>query len=108
MKKRLSLIALVGGLALVLASGAALAGPATPSSNWWDAMHDSPLMQQMRAQMPAALQQRCDQMHDQMSQWLEQHPGTTTGPGSMMTGNGGSFGGGMMSGSASGTGMMSF
>ena len=96
MKKRLSVIALVGGLALMLAGGAALADPVRSSSNWWDDMHDSAIMQQMRDQMPPALQGKCDRMHEQMSQWYEQHPDATTGPG------------GMMGGSTSGSGMMSF
>jgi hypothetical protein len=102
MKKRLSVIALIGGLALMLAGGAALADPVRSSSNWWDDMHDSSIMQQMRDQMPPALQEKCDRMHEQMSQWFEQHPDATSGPASMMGGSG------MMGGSTSGSGMMSF
>ena len=102
MKKKMTLAALVAGLTLMLAGGAALAGPSAPTANWWDDMHDSPLMQQMRAQMPRSLQERCDQMHEQMSSWYEQHPDTPGGPGGMMNGNG------MMGGSTTGNGMMSF
>ncbi len=49
MKKQMSLIALVAGLTLVLAGGAALAAPGTSRAPWWDAMHDSKIMQEMRA-----------------------------------------------------------
>lgn len=103
MKKKTTLVALIAGLTLMLAGGAALAGPATPRSNSWDAMHDSPIMQQMRAQMTPDQQGACDQMHERMSSWYTQHPDAPGGPGNMMNGNG------MMGSSVSSNrGMMSF
>ena len=52
-----------------------------------DAMHDSPAMQAMHEQMPAALQARCDAMHEQMDQMMN-------GSG-MMNGSAGTTGGSM-------------
>lgn len=46
-----------------------------------DAMHDSPAMQKVHAQMPAALRAQCEAMHGQMDQMM-------SGPGSMMSGSG--------------------
>ena len=53
-----------------------------------DAMHDSPAMQAMHDQMPAALKANCDALHEQMDQMMA----------SMMDGSG------MMDGEAGNTG----
>jgi cytochrome c-type biogenesis protein CcmH/NrfG len=96
MNRRIALIALVVGIVLVLAGGVATASSSS-SWNWMDRMHDSPWMQQMRDQMPTDLQQKCDELHAQMQEWLQQHPGTA--PGGMMGGwNDGSTPSGMMGG----------
>lgn len=88
-KKRLTLIPLAAGLSLMLAGGVALASSPAANTDWWDTMHDSKLMQQMRSQMPAGLQEQCDQMHDRMAQWLTEHPDVSgRGPGGMMGGSG--------------------
>jgi hypothetical protein len=58
-----------------------------------DGMHDSPAMEAMHEQMPAALQQRCDALHEQMAQLVG---------GSGMTG-----GSGMMGNTGMGSGSMS-
>ena len=81
--------ALITG-SLLIAGSLLSASPAVAekigSSSWMDAMHDSPLMQQMRDQMPADLQKKCDQMHDQMTEWIDQHPGGVPSvPGGMMS-----------------------
>src|SRR6266508_4416600 len=51
-----------------------------------DAMHDSPGMQAMHDRMPAALQEQCDAMHEQMSSMMG---------GSGMMGSSGATGGSM-------------
>ena len=87
--KRRPIFALVAGAALILGSlisAAPAVAQKVSTSSWMDAMHDSPAMVQMRDRMPADLQQKCDQMHDQMTQWLDQHPDVVpTVPGGMMS-----------------------
>jgi len=100
------------GAAVVLTLGFGWAGArpsmfgTSPSSGGWswedmEAMHDSPWMQRIHAQMPDDLQEQCDAMHEQMG--ASMGGGHMQGnPGGMMTGSGGS---GMMGGSG-GSGMM--
>jgi hypothetical protein len=70
-----------GTVAVVLLAGSAGVAFATVSSAnqtpvtsemlaSGNSMHDSPAMQAMHAQMPAALQARCSAMHDQMGQMM--------------------------------------
>jgi hypothetical protein len=93
-------LALVAGASLILGT-LAFARPAAAEDvapiDWMQAMHESPAMVQMRDQMPAGAQQRCDQMHDQMTKWFEQNGGQM--PGGMMSPG---SNGGMMSGSSGG------
>lgn len=120
MRTRWSLFGIVIGITLAVGVGAAFAsGSALPragaatvgqatgdgdGTDGWaamEAMHDSPWMEQMHAQMPADRQQQCDALHEQMQQ---QSAGQTDGSGDsgMMGGSGDS---GMMGGSG-GSGMM--
>jgi len=96
-------LAVLGGSVLIagsLALSPAVAGEGS-SSDWMDAMHDSPGMQQMHDQMSDSLQKQCDQMHERMRGSMEQHAGMFQD--GMMGGT--SSSGGMM---GSGEGMMSF
>ncbi len=66
-----ALVALTAGIAFAAGRGAT-----TPTSTGQgmvqacDAMHDSPAMERMHEQMPAALQAQCDAMHEQMNQMM--------------------------------------
>jgi len=83
-----TLLAATAGIAYAAGrdSGPSIETPATGQMvAACDAMHDSSAMQAMYDQMPAALQARCDAMHEQMDQMM---------------------GSGMMGGSGSGSGMM--
>lgn len=67
----------------------------TQTDGWaaMEAMHDSPAMQRLHAQMPEELQAQCEAMHEQMEQMM--------GAGGMMGGDmsshhSGTTGGGMM------------
>ena len=82
-------------------------GAAVTQTDGWaamEAMHDSPAMQRLHAQMPEELQAQCDAMHEQMEQMM--------GAGGMMDGDmsahhSGMTGGGMMgAGSGNPGGMM--
>ena len=88
------------GVALSLSFGFAFADRSatpvdTPASGSMyatcDAMHDSPAMERMHAQMPAEWRAQCDAMHAQMGQ---------------MMGGAGQMGAGMMTDGATGGGMM--
>ena len=86
---------------------------AITQTNGWaaamEAMHDSPAMQRLHAQMPEELQAQCDAMHEQMEQMMgaggmmggdmSAHHSGTTGDGMMGAGSG-SPGGMMGSGSS--------
>ncbi len=120
MKARWMSLGVAIGLALALtlgftfssgnSSGTGPSGmtPTAAQTDWstaMDAMHDAPGMLQMHARMPAALQARCDAMHEQMEQMMggdmsSHHPGAS-GDGMMDSGSGSSSG--MMD---SGSGMM--
>ncbi len=124
MKGRWILVGAVIGFAVTLTLGFAFgAGRSAPGAgrspspqatgDWWaamDAMHDSPWMEQMRAQMGPELAAQCDAMHEQMREQAGQMgPGMMGGSGGMMGGSGGMMGGsgGMMGGSGqTGPGMM--
>ena len=80
-----ALLAATAGIAYAVGSGSpSIETPAVGQTlAACEAMHDSPGMQAMHDHMPAALQERCDVMHDQMDQ--------------MMSGSGMMDGSGMMS-----------
>lgn len=99
-KRSLSVLAGSVLIAGSLALSPAVAGEGS-SVDWMDAMHDSPGMEQMHDQMPAALHDQCDQMHERMSGRIGQ-PDDQFHDGMM---GGTSSSGGMM---GSGEGMMSF
>lgn len=122
MKGRWMALGVAIGLALALTLGSAFASDrSTPTPDrgsatalaqtdpWTDmqgmqgmqAMHDSPAMQRLHAQMPEELQAQCDAMHVQMGQMMggdmsSHHEGVAGGgmmaPGSV--GSGGMMGGG--------------
>lgn len=119
MKVRWTSLGVAIGLAVALTVGFAFASdPSTPvadeggsaaitQSDGWagmEAMHDSPAMRRLHAQMPEEMQAQCEAMHEQMEQMM--------GAGGMMGGDmsshhSGTSGGGMMgSGSGSPGGMM--
>ena len=119
MKVRWTSLGVAIGLAVALTVGFAFADRSTPDvtggrggaavtqTDGWaamEAMHDSPAMQRLHAQMPEELQAQCDAMHEQMEQMM--------GAGGMMGGDmsahhSGTTGGGMMgSGSDNPGGMM--
>lgn len=119
MKGRRIFLGVAMGVALALTLGFAFsaghssvtsgssATPTAAQTGWaaMDAMHNSPGMQQMHAQMPADLQTQCDAMHEQMQQMMDgdmssHHSGATDGG---MMGSGSGSSGGMM---GSGSGMM--
>ncbi len=115
MKARLAVIgattAVVLAFALGLVAGQSNGAPAVAgmgslrpfatSGQWsdiWetmDAMHDSPQMRAMHAQMPAEWQARCDALHEQMAGWMGSGMMNGSGAGGMM---GGQTSGGMMGG----------
>lgn len=76
MKARWISLGLVTGSALALTLGWAFgAGPskavgtdASPQGLWtaMEAMHDSPAMERMHAQLPEELRAQCEAMHEQM------------------------------------------
>lgn len=118
MKVRWTSLGVAIGLAVALTVGFAFASnrstPAaddggsaaiTPTDGWdgMEAMHDSPTMQRLHAQMPEGLQAQCEAMHDEMEQMM--------GAGGMMGGDmsahhSGTTGGMMDPGSSSPGGMM--
>ena len=89
-----ALLAATAGIAYAARSGS---GPSieTPAVGQTvaacEAIHDSPVMQAMHDHMPAALQGRCDAMHEQMDQMM--------GSSGMMSGSGMAGGSGMGGGS---------
>jgi hypothetical protein len=92
-----TVVALLGATAgIAYAAGSGNANTSVPGAvgmmTACDAMHDSPAMQAMHEQMPAALQAQCAAMHEQMD--------------SMMGGGSGMMGGSSMMGSAGTTGSM--
>ena len=117
MKGRWTALGVAIGLALALtvgfafapdhsttAAGAAGSALVSQTDGWgiMAAMHDSPAMQQLHAQMPEELQAQCDAMHEQMEQMMgaggmmggdmtSHHPGTTGG-GMMGAGSDGMMG----------------
>jgi hypothetical protein len=121
MKSRWISLTLAIGLALTIGfafgSGRSTPASADPGGSaqgmqaggWagMEAMHDSPAMQRLHAQMPEELRAQCDAMHEQMAQMM--------GAGGMMSGDMGTHhagtAGGGMTGSpggmmAPGSGMM--
>ena len=70
----IAVLTLAGGIAYASSRPATAAVPtqqSTATTAAWqarDRMHDSPAMEQMRAQMPAQAQQQHDAMHERMQQ----------------------------------------
>ena len=98
MNGRWILVGVAIGLALSLSLGFAFAGrPTAPAAGTGsmfatcNAMHGSPAMERMHAQMPAEWRAQCDAMHAQMGQ---------------MMGGAGQMGAGMMTDGATGGGTM--
>ena len=94
MKIRWTSLGVAIGLAVALAVGFAFASdrstlvsydggsaPITQTDGWagMEAMHDSPAMQRLHAQMPEEVQAQCEAMHDQMEEMM--------GAGGMMGGD---------------------
>ncbi len=65
-----ALVALTAGIAFAAGRGTQPTTTQQGMVQACDAMHDSPAMQRMHEQMPAALQAQCDAMHDQMGQMM--------------------------------------
>ena len=66
-----SLVAATAGIAYAAGRGSGTTRPpAAGGMAAHDAMHDSPAMQAMHDQMPAALQAKCDALHEQMDQMM--------------------------------------
>lgn len=67
-----ALLAVTAGIAYAAGSGrgSSTAPVTTGMMSACEAMHDSPGMQAMHDRMPAALQARCDTMHEQMEQMM--------------------------------------
>lgn len=101
MKVRWISLGVAIGLALALTVGFAFgSGRSTPAAadrggsaavtqtDGWaamKAMHDSPAMQRLHAQMPEELRAQCEAMHEQMEQMMgagSGNPGGMMGPGS--------------------------
>jgi len=116
MKARWMALGISVGLAVALTLGSAFAsgrssptpdrGSATGSSQtdpWvgMEAMHDSPQMQRLHAQMPEELRAQCEAMHAQMGQMMDGMMG-----GDMSSHHAGMPGGGMMDPGSMGPGGM--
>ena len=84
-RRKTILSAMVAGLAVTALSGVAAADTA---ADWWDEMHNSPAMERMREQMPADLQDKCEQMHDRMGSPPAGRPRIPADMGGMMGGSG--------------------
>lgn len=111
MKTRWISLGVVIGLALALTVGFAVASdrsnPAAGGDRWagMEAMHDSPAMQRVHAQMPEELRVQCEAMHEQMDEMMQSggmmggdmgshHSGTSGGMGPGSDGPGGMMGSG--------------
>lgn len=79
---------IVGASSVALLTAGGIGSAAAGGLSGMASMHDSPVMEQMHDQMPAALVTRCDAMHDLMVGTTGQGP--TTG---RMMGGGGMMGG---------------
>jgi hypothetical protein len=72
----IAVVAILGataGIAFAAGNAGATSDQAPVAGQMWatcDAMHASPSMEAMRAQMPAALRAQCDAMHEQMAQMM--------------------------------------
>jgi hypothetical protein len=92
MKARWIVLAGLIAAVLVVTVGFAMARQYPGASRWaggdmaaaCEAMHRSPAMERMHAQMPARLREQCNAMHAHMGQMMEQMGGMMTG--GMMTG----------------------